>query len=162
MERALKVVQARHVIEEVLFRYAEAVDHGDLETLAELLHACTMVLTDDTRLEGGAAIAAHYRSIIQFYDDDEKPVEYQRGRTTPRTRHLTTNVLFDFSSQLTSADVRSYFTCYQTLGRKTEIIAGGRYLDRFNFTISSWQLTERRILVDDAGDMSRHLVTRVA
>ena len=98
MEKALKMLQARHAIEQILFRYAEAVDQGDLETLGDLLHSCTVELSDH-RLEGGAAIAAHYRSIIRFYDDQENPVDYQRGTTTPRTRQVTTKLVFDFDNR---------------------------------------------------------------
>jgi 3-phenylpropionate/cinnamic acid dioxygenase small subunit len=159
MDRTLKLVQARYAIEDVLFRYAEAVDTGDLEALGDVLHGCVMVLPDGRRLQGGAAIAAHYESIIIFYDEAENPVTYCRRACTPRTRHVTTNLLFAFSKAVDSADVRSYFTAYQTLGQQTEIVAGGRYHDHFDFTTSGWQMTERRILVDNLGDMSRHLKT---
>src|SRR5690554_3199053 len=112
MERTLRVTQARHAIEDVIFRYAEAVDGGDMEALGNLLSACTIVMQDGGKLTGGAEIAEHYRNIIRFYDETGKPTEYQRGRCSPRTRHITTNLVFEFNTEVNSVNVRSYFTVY--------------------------------------------------
>ena len=55
------------------------------------------------------------------------------------------------------AKVRSYFTVYQTIDAQNVIIAGGRYHDRFEHDPYGWHLIERRILIDNRGDMSHHL-----
>ena len=55
------------------------------------------------------------------------------------------------------ASVRSYFTVYQTIHDENVIIAGGRYHDRFERDPYGWHLIERRILIDNRGDMSHHL-----
>lgn len=162
MERTLNLMQARYAIEGVLYRYAEALDDGDLETLSTVLAGCTVILPDGTRLEGGPAIADHYRSIIRFYDADGNEVEYQRGLCTPRTRHVTTNVRCTFDAPLKGAEVHSYFTAYQTIDGRNEIVAGGRYHDQFQMSLRGWAMVERRVLIDHAGDMSRHLRTTLA
>lgn len=156
MDHTATLAQARMAIEDVLFAYAEAVDMADFDALARVLATCHLMLPDGTRLEGGRAITEHYRRIIRFYDAAGNEVDYQAGQCTPRTRHVTTNVRVTLSAQATSADVRSYFTAYQTIDGRNEIVAGGRYLDRFSLSLGRWTLVERRILVDNPGDMSRH------
>lgn len=162
MERTLLLAQARSAIEDVLYRYAEAIDDGDMETLANVLGGCALVLPDGTRLEGGTEIADHYRSLIRFYDADGNEVEYRRGHCTPRTRHVTTNVRCVFDAPLTGAEVRSYFTAYQTIDGRNEIVAGGRYHDHFRMTLRGWAMAERRVFIDNVGDMTRHLRTAIA
>jgi 3-phenylpropionate/cinnamic acid dioxygenase small subunit len=157
VERTLKIVQARHAIEDVLHRYAAAIDTADLEAIGPLLHGCALFMPDGAKLDGGAAIVEHYRKVILFYDDDERVVEYRQHRCSPRTRHVITNVTYRFSPDVTVADVHSCFTVYQNLDGENPIVAGGRYFDRFAATISGWQMTERAIHVDHPGDMSRHV-----
>jgi hypothetical protein len=53
--------------------------------------------------------------------------------------------------------VRSYFTVYQNLGGANPIIAGGRYIDRFDTHIRGWRMIERTVMVENRGDMSRHI-----
>jgi 3-phenylpropionate/cinnamic acid dioxygenase small subunit len=157
MEHTVILSQARLAIEDVLYAYAEAVDSGDLDALARLLRACDLQLPNGVRLQGGSAIADHYRSIIRFYDASGHEVEYQSGACTPRTRHVTTNVRVTLSAQANGADVSSYFTAYQSIDGRNEIVAGGRYLDRFALTLGRWTMVGRRVLVDNPGDMSRHI-----
>lgn len=38
-----------------------------------------------------------------------------------------------------------------------ELVASGRYRDRFECCDGQWRFAERRVLVDLAGDVSRHL-----
>lgn len=157
MERTLKVVEARHAIEDLVFSYAEAIDLGHIERLVELLADCTLTMPDGSRLQGGAAIADHYRSIIRFYDDDDNEVSYRAGACTPRTRHVTTNLQYEFAGDVESADVRCCFTVYQHLDGANTIVAGGRYVDRFEATASGWRIRERAIHVDHPGDMTHHV-----
>jgi len=154
MDRTLKMLQARLAVEETLFGYAEAIDAGELERLHGLLAACTLTLPDGTTLKGGQAVAEHYAGLVIFYDDDEQPVDYGQG--TPRTKHVMSNLQLDFAADLSAVDVRSYFTVYQGLGGHNAIIAGGRYVDAFNYTMHGWQMVSRTLHLDHAGDMSRH------
>lgn len=157
MEHTLKIAAARFAVEDLLYRYAEAIDTGDLEQLEPLLHACRLLMPNGGALEGGAAIAAHYRGLIRFYDAEERPVDYVRLACTPRTRHVMTNSIFEFTPDVSAGTVRTCFTVYQNLGGQSPIIAGGRYHDRFSLTAQGWQIDERRILLEHPGDLSRHL-----
>jgi 3-phenylpropionate/cinnamic acid dioxygenase small subunit len=156
MSRSMKMFEARCAIEDVLFGYAEAIDCGHLERLEDLLGDCELALRDGTTLHG-AAIAERYRNMIIFYDEQENEVAYSAGRSTPRTRHVTTNVRYEFDSAVTEVTVRSYFSAYQTLGGVAWRMAGGRYEDRFRLLDGNWRMVRRIIHVDDPADLSRHI-----
>lgn len=157
MDRSLNVAQARFAIEGIIFRYAEALDAGDLEAMAELFAAGLVKSAVGTPAKGAQEVFDLYAKVVKFYDAEENPVPYQRLQCTPRTRHLTSNLLFEFDNAVSQAKVRSYFTVYQNLGGRNEIIAGGRYVDQFQRTISGWHIAERQILLDHPGGLSRHL-----
>lgn len=157
MDRSQSIAQARFAIEGIIFRYAEALDGGDLEALAELFAAGVIKSAVGAPVKGAQEVLDLYVKVVKFYDADENPVPYQRGQCTPRTHHVTTNLNFEFDNAVTQAEVRSYFTAYQNLGGRNEIVAGGRYLDQFQRTIAGWHIAERQILLDSPGDLSRHL-----
>ena len=156
MERAIQMALARTVIENIMFSYAEGIDQGDIETVAQLFMQGAIVLPDGNEIRGYQEVLDAYTGMVMFYDADEKLVPYQRNACTPRTRHVVTNVIFEFDNAVTSVDVRSYFTVYQTLDGKNEVIAGGRYVDEFVKAIQGWYLAKRTIHFDNMGDMSRH------
>jgi hypothetical protein len=157
MERTLDTVLARHAIEAIVFGYAEAVDSGELERLVSLLGRCEVIMPDGESLAGGRAVADHYARIIQFYDRDGHVVEYGSTPCSPLTKHVTSNLQFDFDNPVTRADVRSYFTVYQGGPAGNAIVAGGRYLDRFERSLHGWQIVRREIHVDHQGDMRNHV-----
>lgn len=157
MDRSQNVAQARFAIEGIVFRYAEALDGGDLEALAELFAAGVVKSAVGEPAKGAQEVFDLYAKVVKFYDADENPVPYQRRQCTPRTRHVTTNLIFEFDNAVTQAEVRSVFTVYQNLGGRNELVAGGRYIDQFKYTMSGWHLAERQILLDSPGDLSRHL-----
>jgi len=157
MERTLQIAQARFVIEGIIFRYAELLDAGDLEGLAALFARGAIRPAVGEPVRGADEVLSLHTRLVKFYDDDENLVPYQRGQCTPRTRHLTTNLIFEFDNAVMEASVRSLFTVYQTLGGRSEILGGGRYVDRFLRTLQGWHLDEREIIIEHSGDMSRHL-----
>lgn len=154
------VVQARHAIEAIVYGYARGVDSADLDSVAELLRTCTVTLPGGLVLEGGEAVRAHYARTIIFYDDDEQAVEYRPLACSPRTRHVTTNLTYAFDGDVTRADTECYVTVLQTLGGASQIIAAGRYLDRFERSAQGWTIVERTLVLDNVGDMSRHARAR--
>lgn len=157
MERFQKTSLARQVIEETMYRYAEAIDTADIETVGNIFAAGALISQDGTETRGPAAVTELFSSHIIFYDADGNEVPYKRQACTPLTRHVTTNIIVEFNTEITVADARSYFTVYQTIDGANPIIAGGRYHDHFEYDPYGWHLIERRILIDNLGDMSRHL-----
>ncbi|WP_341649193.1 nuclear transport factor 2 family protein [Thauera humireducens] len=131
----------------LLYRYAEAIDEGRLEDAAALFrHA---------RIETGAAgpldadgLLALWRKILVIHPCG-----------TPRTRHLVTNPILDIDEAAGTAQVRSCFTVMQaTDDLPLQIIASGRYHDRFARIDGEWCFVERDYRqLDFTGDLSRHL-----
>lgn len=157
MERFQKSSLARQVIEEIMYHYAYCVDTADIETLGNIFAAGSLISQNGQEVRGPKAVAELFSNEIIFYDKDGNKVPYVRKQCTPLTRHVTTNIMMDFNNQITVAEVKSYFTVYQTIKRENQIIAGGRYEDRFEHDPYGWHLIERRILIDNLGDMSYHL-----
>lgn len=131
----------------LLYRYAEAIDEDRIEDAAALFrHA---------RIETGAAgpldadgLLALWRKILVIHPCG-----------TPRTRHLVTNPILDIDDAAGTARVSSCFTVLQaTDDFPLQIIASGRYRDRFARIDGEWYLVERDYRqLDFTGDLSRHL-----
>lgn len=157
MERTVKISQGRHAIEDIIYGYAEGIDTGNLETVAPLFAHGVMVMPDGSELNGPEEVLRTFSDVIIFYDDEENVVPYQRGACSPRTKHVVTNSIFEFDNAVRNADVRSYFTVYQSLGGANEIIVGGRYIDQYELMIQGWVLVRREVYLENVGDLSRHL-----
>lgn len=157
MSRLEQTLLARTVLEERMYRYCEAIDNADLETLGNIFAAGALINQDGTETRGPKAITELFSSMIIFYDENGNEVPYANQACSPRTRHVTTNIIMEFDNNVEIAKTRSYFTVYQTINADNVIIAGGRYHDRFERDPYGWHLIERRILIDNLGDMSKHL-----
>ena len=139
----------RAAIERIVYGYAERVDAGDFPGLAELFREATYKGggPDDPGVVGSAAVLAVQERMIRRYPDG-----------TPRTKHVTTNLVIDADEDAGTATARSYFTVLQQVeGHPLEIVIAGRYHDRFACRDGAWHLTERVIRCDLIGDLSRHL-----
>jgi 3-phenylpropionate/cinnamic acid dioxygenase small subunit len=79
---------------------------------------------------------------------------------TPRTKHVTTNLVIDTDESEGTATARSYYIVFQQLeGFPLQPIIAGRYHDAFARTDGEWRLIERVIFCDLVGDLSLHLTT---
>lgn len=139
-------------IERLLFAYADAVDAGDLARVGELFRDGRICgETPDgpvTLAEGRAAVEAFYRSLVRLYDDG-----------TPRTRHITTNVVVDVDWRAGSAAASSSYTVFQATDElPLQAIVVGRYHDTFRRTAGEWAFESRTMRVDLSGDLSQHLL----
>ena len=135
-------------IENLIAAYAEYVDGGDYASVGSLL-ADAVFVGSGAPLRGQAAIEAMYRDTIITYEDG-----------TPRTKHVTTNVIIDVAPDSDRAAARSYFTVLQALpDLALQPIAAGRYHDQFEWGTRGWRFAERRVHVDLVGEVSRHLRT---
>jgi len=133
-------------IENLIGTYAELVDDGDFAGLGTLLADATFT-GSGAPVSGPDAIEKMFRDMLIVYDDG-----------TPRTKHVTTNVLIEADEEAGTAVSRAYFTVLQALpGLALQPIVSGRYRDRFNRRDGQWRFAERRVRVDLAGDVSHHL-----
>jgi hypothetical protein len=133
-------------IEGLIFTYAERLDAGDLDGVADLFADGGFGGPGDTPLaRGRQAVLDVLSSTVRIHPDG-----------TPRTAHITTNVMVETSQR--SATARSRFTVLQAVGGLLQPIIVGRYQDRFAQLEGLWRFQERRVVTDLVGDLSQHLL----
>jgi SnoaL-like domain len=141
--------EVRNAIERIVYGYAARVDLGDFEGVAQLF-ACAKYKgggPDDPGVDGSEPVQQIFETMVRRYDDG-----------TPRTKHVTTNLVIDADEDAGTATARSYYTVLQQLdGFPLQPIIAGRYHDTFDRVDGEWRLTERVIFCDLIGDLSRHL-----
>ena len=155
-ERGLAVLQARMALEHLMHVYAERVDGGDMEGVGELFATGKVVMPDGSELAGAQAVRDGYVAAVQFYDAEGNRAAYERLKTTPRTRHMVFNHVFEFNNRVTEAQTRVAFLVMQQIGDRLEPIVGGRYLDSYAKGIGGWSFVTREIRIDQVGDNSHH------
>jgi len=139
-------------IENLIYRYAERIDAGDLEGVAELFThgriAVSAGASPQQTIEGRDRVLALYRGSTRLYDDG-----------TPHTRHVTTNTIIEIEDGASTASARSYYTVFQQVdGLSLQPIICGRYQDSFQRIDGRWWFDTRIMLIDLVGDLSRHLL----
>src|SRR2546423_6568497 len=137
---------SHRAIENLIATYAELVDDGDFAGVGVLLADATFT-GDSGSVSGGDAIEKMLRDRVVIYEDG-----------TPRTKHVTTNIVIEVDEEAGTAVSRSYFTALQALPDfSLRPIVSGRYQDRFERSDGQWRFVERRVRTDLVGDVSRHL-----
>ena len=143
---------SRDAISKLIITYAERVDLGDFEGVGALFEHSTYrsALGDEiVSYEGSDAVQSTMESMVRRYDDG-----------TPRTKHVTTNLMIDVDDGAGTATAKSYFTVLQQVDdQPLQVIIAGRYHDRFERVGGEWQFADRLIFSDLIGDLSRHLTT---
>ncbi len=138
---------ARAEIEALVFGYAERMDSGDFAGVGALFDGATYRSGEGPALEGTAAVEGALRRLVILHADG-----------TPRTRHLTTNLVVEVEPSGDAARARSSFCVLQALeGFPLQAIVAGRYQDRFARRDGAWRFAERHVTVELVGDVSRHL-----
>ena len=80
-------------IKNLIYRYAELIDDGDLAGVAQLLGRARFLAPDGSEQGSGAeAIESLYRSFTRLYPDG-----------TPLSHHVTTNVLVEVDGDAATA-----------------------------------------------------------
>ncbi|TAM33566.1 MAG: nuclear transport factor 2 family protein [Rhodanobacter sp.] len=132
----------------LLYRYVDAIDTARFDDAAMLFdHGA--VVAGGKRIEGRQAIAALWRSWVRLYPDG-----------MPHTRHLVTNPLVELDNDGARARCHSQWTLLQaTTAFPLQVVATGRYDDRFIRVDGHWHFAERIYLgVDLVGDTSAHML----
>jgi len=137
-------------IENLIYTYAERIDNGDLNGVAELFRDAEIASTIHNIRHAGFA------EVLQMY---QKSCRIYESTGTPLTKHLTTNVIIELDSNGIDASARSYYTVVQaTDSLALQPIICGRYQDRFRKVDAKWRFVRREMLVDLIGDCSAHLL----
>lgn len=139
-------------IENLLYTYAERIDAGDFEGVADLFtHGRILPSPDAPReasFEGRDAVLGMYTAATRLYEDG-----------TPRTRHVTTNAIIEVDEAASTATSRSYYTVLQrTEELPLQPIICGHYHDTFKRIDGAWWFDTRTMFIDLMGDLSKHLL----
>ncbi len=136
-------------IVQLLYIYAERLDLGDLQGVAELFRQAKIVSgSRDNVCDGYEAVLEMYTNATRLYEDG-----------TPHTKHVITNPIIEIGEDTDHASARSYFTVYQSLADfPLQAIITGRYHDQFVCQDGLWRFAERNMLPEQFGDLSRHLL----
>lgn len=137
------------VITNLLYHYAELIDAGELAVAAQLFRYATLTSRDAK----GDYYEADCEQLLQQWRDLIKI--YPSGK--PETKHLVTNPIVEVDGDVATA--RSYYTVLQQLGESpVNVLASGRYHDRFERVDGTWRFTHRNYtLMDLRGDLSNHI-----
>ena len=135
-------------IENLVYRYAERIDAGDLAGVAELFRHGRIQAAPGVVVEGADEVRRMYDGATRLYGDG-----------TPRTKHVTTNVQVEVDEAAGSGTASSYYTVFQqTEGLPLQPIIAGRYHDTFHLVDGEWWFDTREMFVDLTGDLSHHLL----
>jgi 3-phenylpropionate/cinnamic acid dioxygenase small subunit len=136
-------------IENLIYTYAELIDAGDLEGMAELFsHADFFGPDGEIAASGAQEFLTLQRQAVNIYSETG----------TPRTKHVTTNVIIEVNEPTDMATARSYFTVLQSTEElPLQPIIAGRYEDNFERVGGNWRFSRRQSIPEFYGDLSKHL-----
>ena len=139
-------------ITNLLYRYAELMDAGDLPGVAALFTHARMKLLGEAALLDSAAMLETWRRFVRIHPDG-----------TPRTKHVITNPIVEIDEALGTATCRSYYTVLQATAKlPLQVVTAGRYHDEFERVAGQWRFKYRDYsLMDLAGNLSDHLLVPV-
>lgn len=140
------------LVENLLYTYAERIDAGDLDGVAELFaHGRIHGVEDgppETVFEGRDAVRRLYGATTRIHADG-----------TPRTRHVTTNAIIEVDEDAGTATSRSTYVVLQATDQlPLQPVITGRYRDTFRRLDGTWWFDTRVMHVDQTGDLSHHLL----
>lgn len=143
-------MDAQTAITHLVFAYAERIDAGDFEGLADLFAEGRITAEGNDRVRAGRDEALKmYRRSARIHEDTG----------TPKTKHVITNLIVELDEEAGTARARSYFTVLQaTPELPLQAVIAGRYHDSFERQAGTWRFTHRHIIPDLFGDLSQHLL----
>lgn len=138
-------------ITNLIYTYAELLDAGDLDGVAELFTHGRICGVEggppETVFAGPARVREMYEMATRLYEDG-----------TPKTHHNTTNLALHIDEDAGTARARSYYCVTQaTPELPLQIIVTGHYHDTFHLLDGRWWFDSRTMFIDQTGDLSKHL-----
>jgi hypothetical protein len=155
---SIDLFHARLQIERLICSYADLLDAGHVEQVANLFERGKICIDGiDAVHHGSKAILDMFVKFTLFYDKDLQIANPTIVRARPWTKHLSSNLNFELLNGA-EAILWSCFTVMQGLpGKKISPIVVGRYRDTFNCDNGEWYFVERMEYIDLVGDVSHHL-----
>lgn len=150
----LAVAEARAAVEYLVASYAALLDAGDFAGVGELFaHGEIHSRPEAPVRRGRTDVTDMFAAAVRLYPDG-----------TPRTKHVTTNLLIAIETSAdgdpTSATCRSYFTVLQEVHGHLALqpIIAGRYHDEFQLIDEQWCFRSRQMFGDLYGDLGHHML----
>jgi ketosteroid isomerase-like protein len=140
----------REAITKLIYTYAERIDAGDFDGVAEVFQHATLTFEGfGDAIIGREAIAKLYERTTRRYEDG-----------TPRTKHVMTNVIVDLEDDGLSAASRSYFTVLQAVPGALGLqpVIAGRYRHSYALEQGEWRVVAMHIMIDLMGDLTHHML----
>ncbi|VVN70701.1 nuclear transport factor 2 family protein [Pseudomonas fluorescens] len=136
-------------ISNLLYRYAEGLDSGQLVEAAELFRHARIKVQSQGDLLDHTALLDIWQRRIKLYSCG-----------TPRTRHVISNPIIDIDEAAGTATVRSCYTVLQATDTlPLQPIAAGRYFDEFERVDGVWRFSFRDYSqLEMMGDLTGHLL----
>lgn len=135
-------------ITNLLYRYAELMDSGDLPAVAALFRHARVKAGESGELLDEAGMLALWRRHVKIHTCG-----------TPRTKHVITNPILEINETEDRAICRSYYTVLQATDTlPLQVVGAGRYHDEFERVDGVWRFSFRDYtLFDLQGDLRDHL-----
>jgi len=134
-------------IRALVHAYAERIDRGDLEAVADLFAHARLVAGDGSVFEGRDTLLGLWRSALRLADDG-----------LPHCCHLISNLTIAVDPDGAGASASSYVQVMQALdGFPLQPVAISQHRDRFAKVGGAWRFVERRDRQLLVGDLSRHM-----
>jgi hypothetical protein len=129
-----------------LFAYAERLDGGDLDGVADLFAHATFARAGGPARRGRDEVRSMYDGVV-LYDDG-----------TPGTKHVITNVAITVDASGEAAAATSAFTVLQAPppGGAIVVILAGTYRDRLRRRSGAWTFESRVVEPALVGDLRAH------
>jgi 3-phenylpropionate/cinnamic acid dioxygenase small subunit len=150
-------VDSAREIENLLYTYADRIDRGDFDGLAELF--------THGRIEGieGGGAEAVFEGLDRVRSLYGATTRIHEDTGTPRTKHLCTNAIIhvdEHEDETATATAQSnYLVCQATPDLPLQVVVTGRYRETFHRIEGTWWFGTRTMYVDQTGDVSHHLLS---
>jgi hypothetical protein len=151
-EESQAMPSSETAIANLVYRYAEIIDLGDLEGAAELFRHARVYMGEELGEVGHEMVLEMWRQSFIFHDG------------SPRCKHVITNPIIEVDEEAGTGSCRSYYTVMQQAGDgPLQPVICGRYHDRFARVDGVWRFSHRDYSMHDLpGDLSRHSHTFAA
>src|SRR5687767_3209695 len=136
------MLSAERQILNLLYSYAERIDGGDLEGVADLFEHAVITA------EGGREIRGRDAILGMFRPPGSPPPAAEPARRGG-TKHVAANTILDINDEETRASSRTvYVVVIEREGGAMGIMTAGRYHDEFECVDGTWRFSARRYLQD--------------
>lgn len=138
---------------QVIYRYAELIDAGDFDGVADHLAEAELTFEgQDLICRGREAISQLYTATTRRYPDG-----------TPKTKHIINNLVVELELDPSHARARSYFVVFQSVpGQLTlQPVVAGRYQHRLQDRNGMWRIVGMHINVELTGELGHHLLIKL-